>query len=157
MKQGLSRRRFIASAAAMLPTVVAAGQSADAALVAMLAGAPASAQAQNSEETKKTNWKDAGVIDLSHSPYARLKTVPVRAVVIGDGFWSQRRKSNLLASIPSMHDELLAHGRMTNFLRLEGKSTEPQKGPVFSDSDIYKWTEAVAFQLQVTNRPELQQ
>ena len=102
-----------------------------------------------------TDWKDAGVIDLSNSPYAKLKTVPVRAVFIQDGFWSQRRKTNLVASIPSMHDELLEHGRMDNFLRLEGKSTEPQKGPVYSDSDIYKWTEAVGFQLQVADNPEL--
>jgi hypothetical protein len=52
--------------------------------------------------------------------------VPVRAVVIQDGFWSQRRKTNLASSIPTMHDELFAHGRMDNFLRPEAKSTEPQ-------------------------------
>jgi DUF1680 family protein len=54
-----------------------------------------------------------------------------------------------------MHDELLEHGRMDNFLRLEGKSSQPQKGPVYSDSDIYKWTEAVGFQLQVADNPDL--
>lgn len=103
----------------------------------------------------KPGWKDAGVIDLRDSPYAKLKTVPVRAVVIESGFWSQRRRSNFSSSIPSMHDELLAHGRMDNFLRLEGKSSEPQKGPVYSDSDIYKWTEAAAFQLQCGDDPQL--
>ena len=69
---------------------------------------------------RNTDWKDAGVIDLNNSPYAKLKTVPVRAVVIQDGFWSQRRKTNEVASIPSMHEELLEHGRMNNFLRLAG-------------------------------------
>jgi DUF1680 family protein len=54
-----------------------------------------------------------------------------------------------------MHEELLEHGRMDNFLRLEGKSSEPQTGPVYSDSDIYKWAEAVGFQLQVADNPEL--
>jgi len=34
------------------------------------------------------------VIDWNNSPYAKLKTVPVRAVTIEDGFWSQRRKTN---------------------------------------------------------------
>ncbi|HVG26092.1 MAG TPA: beta-L-arabinofuranosidase domain-containing protein, partial [Acidobacteriaceae bacterium] len=34
------------------------------------------------------------------------------------------------------------------FLRLQGKSGAPQKGPVYSDSDIYKWMEAVGFALQ---------
>jgi len=95
------------------------------------------------------------VIDLNNSQYAKLKTVPVRAVVIQDGFWSRRRKTNEVASIPTMHDELLEHGRMNNFLRLQGKSPDPQKGPVYSDSDIYKWTEAVAFQLQISENPEL--
>jgi hypothetical protein len=109
----------------------------------------------SSPKTNKTGWRDSGVIDLNNSPYAKLKTVPVSAAVIRDGFWSQRRKTNLMASIPSMHDELLQHGRMDNFLRLKGQSQEPQKGPVYSDSDIYKWIEAVGFQLQVNDQPEL--
>ena len=118
----------------------------------MLAGESQSAAIQR---PLKGDWRDAGVIDLSNTPYAKLKPVPVRAVVIQDGFWSKRRKTNLVASIPSMHDELLEHGRMDNFLRLKGRSAEPQKGPVYSDSDIYKWTEAVGFQLQTGDQPEL--
>ena len=121
-------------------------------LIGMLLGAQ---QTAKSGKIAKPGWKDAGVIDLTDSPYAKLKTVPVRAVAIGDGFWSQRRKANFVSSVPSMHDELLAHGRLDNFLRLKGKSPEPQKGPVYSDSDIYKWTEAVAFQLQGGDYPEL--
>jgi hypothetical protein len=83
-----------------------------------------------------------------------LKASP-RAVIIQDGFWSQRRKTNQVASIPSIHEELLEHGRMNNFLRLQGKPADRQKGPVYSDSDIYKWAEAVGFQLQVAHNPEL--
>lgn len=83
-----------------------------------------------------------------------LKASP-RAVIIQDGFWSQRRKTNQVASIPSIHEELLEHGRMNNFLRLQGKLADRQKGPVYSDSDIYKWAEAVGFQLQVAHNPEL--
>jgi uncharacterized protein len=153
MKHGLSRRRFIASAAvSIVPSAVAIGQPHSTRLMAMLMGEPQSAATQ---KPLKEDWKDAGVIDLTNSPYAKLKTVPVRAVVIEEGFWSGRRKTNLMASIPSMHDELLEHGRMNNFLRLKGKSTDPQKGPVYSDSDIYKWTEAVGFQLQSGDQPEL--
>ena len=151
MKFGLTRRSFLATtAASIVPSAMAVAQPKS--LLGMLLGAQ---QTSKSEKTVKPGWKDAGVIDLNDSPYAKLKTVPVRAVVIEDGFWSQRRKANVVSSVPSMHDELLAHGRMDNFLRLEGKSSEPQKGPVFSDSDIYKWTEAVAFQLQGGDYPEL--
>lgn len=151
MKNQLTRRTFIASAAASLvPASAAYGRPKEASVVSPVPGRQTQAAA-----SVKTGWKDAGVIDLTNSPYAKLKTVPVRAVTIQDGFWSQRRKTNITSSIPSMHRELLAHGRMDNFLRLEGKSSEPQKGPVYSDSDIYKWTEAAAFTLQTSNEPQL--
>jgi hypothetical protein len=44
---------------------------------------------------------------------------------------------------------------MNNFRRLVGKSSAPQIGPVFSDSDVYKWTEAVGFVLQSGDQPKL--
>ena len=47
-------------------------------------------------------WKDQGVLNLANSPYAKLHTVPVRAVTIDEGFWSKRRKTNVESSIPSM-------------------------------------------------------
>ena len=54
-----------------------------------------------------------------------------------------------------MEKLLEANGRMDNFLRLVGKSDTQQRGPVYSDSDVYKWTEAVGFVLQSGDRPEL--
>jgi hypothetical protein len=38
---------------------------------------------------------------------------------------------------------------------LAGKSQAPQHGPVYSDSDIYKWVESVGFALQSQPLPEL--
>jgi hypothetical protein len=152
MKGLLSRRKFLASAAvAMIPPAMAGARPRTEGLLSMFGDEPVPASAP------ETGWAAAGVIDLSHSPFAKLKTVPVRAVVLEDGFWSKRRRTNLTASIPSMHDELLDHGRVDNFLRLSGRSSAPQRGPVYSDSDIYKWTEAVGFALQTGNQPELKQ
>ena len=149
MKSKFSRRRFIASAAAsVVPAALAQAQS-------RIAGAIHSMAGSALPEAGADSWKDAGVIDVSRSPYAKLRTVPVRAVEIREGFWSKRRTTNVDSSIPSMHDELIEHGRMTNFLRLEGKSTEPQIGPVYSDSDIYKWTEAAAWSFQTAPQPQL--
>ena len=149
MKSHLSRRAFLASAAATaLPAAIAQAQPGLAGALQSLAGAAPPAAGGDS-------WRDAGVIDVSRSPYAKLRSVPVRAVEIREGFWSKRRATNVDSSIPSMHDELVAHGRMNNFLRLEGKSSAPQTGPVYSDSDIYKWTEAAAFTLQSGDRPQL--
>jgi DUF1680 family protein len=93
------------------------------------------------------SWKDQGIENLAKSPYAKLRNIPVRAVTIKDGFWSPRRKTNVTKSIPTMHDLLEANGRMNNFRRLTGGSNAEQHGPVFSDSDVYKWTEAVGFAL----------
>src|SRR5437763_69626 len=100
-------------------------------------------------------WQDQGVINTANSPYAKLHSVPVRAVTIEDGFWSKRRKTNVARSISTMREQLEEHGRMDNFRRLVGKSSEPQKGPYFSDSDIYKWTDAVGWALQSDALPEL--
>jgi DUF1680 family protein len=140
MKCGSSftRRRFIAMATAA--TVLPAGDF---------------AFGQSSAPTLDPDWADAGIVATRHSPYAKLKPVPVRAVTITPGFWSKRRQTNVESSIPSMRVELIEHGRMDNFLRLEGKSAAPQRGPVYSDSDIYKWVEAVGFALQSGPQPGL--
>ncbi len=100
-------------------------------------------------------WNEQGILNLAHSPHARLKNIPVRAVRIDAGFWSSRRKTNVEQSIPSMGKLLETNGRMDNFRRLEGKSKAPQRGPVYSDSDMYKWLEAVGFVLQSGDNPEL--
>ncbi len=76
-------------------------------------------------------------------------------MTIQSGFWSPRREINVTKSIPSMHELLEANGRMDNFRRLVGKSSAEQHGPVFSDSDVYKWTEAVGFALQSSDLPDL--
>jgi DUF1680 family protein len=101
------------------------------------------------------SWKDQGIENLAKSPYARLHDIPVRAVTIPSGFWASRREINVTRSIPTMHDLLEANGRMNNFRRLVGKSDAKQIGPVFSDSDPYKWTEAVGFVLQTGDHPDL--
>ncbi|MGB7494571.1 MAG: beta-L-arabinofuranosidase domain-containing protein [Candidatus Acidiferrum sp.] len=101
------------------------------------------------------NWKNEGVLFVDHSPYAKLHSVPVHAVTITEGFWGKRREINVDNSIPSMEALLEANGRMRNFLRLAGKSDAPQSGPVYSDSDVYKWTEAVGFALQSGDIPAL--
>jgi DUF1680 family protein len=100
-------------------------------------------------------WSEQGILNLAHSPHAKLQNIPVHAVTLHEGFWQSRRTANLRSSIPSMGKLLEAHGRMDNFLRLTGKSAAPQRGPVYSDSDVYKWLEAVGFTLQTTDDPEL--
>jgi DUF1680 family protein len=105
--------------------------------------------------TDAPSWKDQAIENLAKSPHAELRQIPVRAVTIKSGFWGQRREINVSKSIPTMHDLLEANGRMNNFRRLVDKSDATQHGPVFSDSDVYKWTEAVGFALQSGDVPDV--
>jgi uncharacterized protein len=154
-KRNLSRREFVASA---ISTAAVSALPVRAALATSPARSEARGFAGQEGQDLLTDappWKDQGVLNLAKSPYAKLHTVPVRAVTIQSGFWATRREINVSKSIPSMHDLLEANGRMNNFRRLTGKSSRAQSGPVYSDSDVYKWTEAVGFALQSGDRPEL--
>jgi DUF1680 family protein len=153
-KKRISRRKFVsagASAAALscLPIPEFSGTALGG------VGGDREMARQTSAVRQGTDWKDQGIENLSKSPYAKLRNIPVHAVTIQNGFWASRREINVTKSIPSMHDLLEVNGRMNNFRRLTGKSNEPQRGPVYSDSDVYKWTEAVGFALQSGDRPEI--
>src|SRR5262244_1446669 len=148
-KGQVSRRQFVASAAS-----VAAAASLPFRAMGRIPASSATVQS-NVKLTDSPPWKDQGVENLTKSPHAKLRDIPVHAVTIAGGFWGPRREINVTKSIPTMHDLLQANGRMNNFRRLVGKSQAAQTGPVFSDSDVYKWTEAVGFVLQSGDRPEL--
>lgn len=100
-------------------------------------------------------WRGQGVLHLDRSPYARLHPVPVGAVRWGEGFWSERRAVNAGKSIPVLLELLEEHGVVDNFRRLSGRKQVARRGPLYTDSDLYKWMEAAAFVLQSEERPEL--
>lgn len=146
----VSRRQFVATAASL-----AAASSLPLRAFGEIQVVGNTSDSTDVKLTDSPGWKDQGIENLSKSPHAKLRDIPVRAVTITSGFWSPRREINVARSIPTMHELLEANGRMDNFRRLVGKSQAAQKGPVFSDSDVYKWTEAVGFVLQSSDRPEL--
>ena len=155
-KQSFSRRQFVSSAvSAATISSWQPGRALFAALAAPKRGAREFAPHSQVALTTTPPWRDQGILNLAKSPYAKLRNVPVHAVTIENGFWAQRREVNVNKSIPSMEKLLEANGRMDNFRRLIGKSTAAQRGPVYSDSDVYKWTEAAGFALQSGDRPEL--
>lgn len=91
------------------------------------------------------NWKEQGVIYLKNTPNARLHPVPVEAVHLGEGFWASRRRVNVERSLPTLLDLLEEHGVVDNFRRLSGRKKVPRRGPLYTDSDLYKWIEAAAW------------
>jgi uncharacterized protein len=153
-KRKLSRRKFVSSAVSASAISVLPGTH------GFLRETAADIDAQGDPPrriplTATPPWRDQGILNLVKSPHAKLRSIPVHAVTIEKGFWSPRRATNLNASIPSMGKLLEVNGRMDNFRRLIGKSEAAQRGPVYSDSDIYKWIEAAGFALQSGERPEL--
>ena len=70
---------------------------------------------QGSDSVGNLPWKDQGVLNLANSPYAKLHTVPVRAVTIEEGFWSNGARRMSRAAFPRCASELEQHGRMDNY------------------------------------------
>jgi hypothetical protein len=100
-------------------------------------------------------WQAQGIIHDVASPQAKLHSVPICAVKMGEGFWSSRMRTNVEKSIPALLELLEEHGVVDNFRRLSGRKNVERKGPLYTDSDLYKWMEAVALVLQSGDRPEL--
>ena len=89
----------------------------------------------------------AHVVDTSRSPHARLRPVPLASVRLDDAFWAPRRRVNRERTLPSQYRHLEATGTIDNFRRAAGKSDGAYAGMYFSDTDVYKWLEAVAWHL----------
>jgi DUF1680 family protein len=97
-----------------------------------------------------------GVVDTSHSPHARLRSVPPAAVTLGDGFWRPRVAANVTTGMPTFFHALEEHGVLDNFRRLSGrKEGEYREAGYASESDLYKWLEAVGYVLQTGTAPDL--
>jgi len=112
------------------------------------------AQAQAGQaQAGQDDWKRQGVIYTDHSLNAQLHPAPLSAVHMGEGFWTARRRVTLEHSLPTMLDLLEEHGDIDNFRRLAGKKNVPRKGPLYTDSDVYKWVEAAAWALGSTDTP----
>lgn len=101
------------------------------------------------------SWKDRPVLDTSRSSKAVLRGVPVSAVQMHPGFWSARQKVNIETSLPTLLQLFEEKGIIDNFRRVSGRKQVARRGPLYTDSDVYKWLEAVAFVLQARPHPEL--
>lgn len=101
--------------------------------------------------------KSKPVLDTSRSPKAVLHGVPVSAVKLGEGFWKPRRAAVVEASLPSLLELFEQKGIMDNFRRVSGRKEVARRGPLYTDSDVYKWVEAVGFVLQERDHSALRQ
>jgi DUF1680 family protein len=107
-----------------------------------------------SSQGDKSDWRKEGVVYTDHSLNARLQTAPIQAVHMGDGFWASRRRVTTERSLPTMLDLLEDHGVMDNFRRLSGRKNVPRRGPLYTDSDAYKWIEAASWAIASNETPD---
>ena len=96
------------------------------------------------------------LIDLSASAHAQLRPAPISAVTLNDTFWEPRRRINCERTLPFQFGQLEDSGVLDNFRRAAGQSNVKFRGPVFADSDLYKWLEAAATTLGTHLMPELE-
>jgi len=96
------------------------------------------------------------VVDMSHSPHAKLRPVPLTAVRLEDAFWAPRLAVNREVTLPAQLKQCEETGRIDNFRRAAGKKQIDFQGIYFNDSDVYKWAEAAAFSLATHPDPVLE-
>src|SRR6266540_1462914 len=89
----------------------------------------------------------AGPIDVNASPRAVLKTLPGTAVSFTGGIWTKRQAANRESALPHGFRMLEQAGNFQNLRLAAQGATEGYRGPVFMDSDVYKWLEAASFEL----------
>jgi DUF1680 family protein len=94
-----------------------------------------------------TSRRSAGPVDTGRSPRAGWKTLEMDAVAIEGGLWAQRQTVNRQSALPHGYRMLEAAGNLENLRIAAGRSDSAYRGPVFMDSDVYKWLEAAALEV----------
>ena len=94
-----------------------------------------------------TSRRLAGPVDGAKSPAATLTTLDAQAVTIDNGLWARRQTVNRDAALPHGFRMLEAAGNLENLRIAAGRSSARYRGPVFMDSDVYKWLEAAAWEM----------
>lgn len=116
---------------------------------------------------KATKWENAGVVCTANSPYALLKSVPIRAVTLREGFWKPRLEANRDNGIPAFlawldRDDQTAPFRAyaiydnghpelkLNLSKLKRNwvGDNATRWPHRWRSNVHAWLEATAFSIQ---------
>lgn len=103
-----------------------------------------------------TPTRAAGPVDTTASPRAIWKTLRADAVTIDGGIWARRQAVNRERALPHGFRMLEAAGNFEDFRIAAGRSDAPYRGPLYMDSDAYKWIEAACLELARQPSDELE-
>ncbi len=90
------------------------------------------------------------------SPYARLRSLSLGSISVTGGFWLNKQTVNRQVSLRHGYQQLERAGNFNNLRLASGAGEGAYKGPVFMDSDVYKWLEAAAYDLANVRDPEIE-
>ncbi len=86
-------------------------------------------------------------VDTQRSPRATLHTLGLGEVKIEGGIWAKRQAVNRESALSHGFRMLEAAGNLENLRIAAGRAKGTYRGPMFMDSDVYKWLEAAAFEV----------
>ena len=99
-----------------------------------------------------TDTRRAAIVRQPSAPAVpragRLRPLGLDEVTLAGGFWGERQETNSRATLGHIHYWLERAGWLPNFdLAAAGTLPEGRHGREFSDSEVYKYLEAVAWEL----------
>jgi uncharacterized protein len=86
------------------------------------------------------------IFAICHLPFA----------ILADGFWAEKQAVNRRVSLRHGYRMLGQSGNLNNLRLAAGAGEGKYRGPVFMDSDVYKWLEAASLDLANDADPELE-
>lgn len=95
--------------------------------------------------------RGTGPVDSRNSSHAVLRTLPFDAIRITGRFWAEQQTSNRAVSLRHGYEMLHKAGNFHNLRLAAGWATVEKDGPyrgrVFYDEDLYKWLEALGWEI----------
>jgi uncharacterized protein len=84
-----------------------------------------------------------------------MRSLSLGQIRLTDPFWSHWQRVLVESTLPAQFDQIVATGRLENFLRAGRGERGGHQGRFYNDSDVYKWVEACAYALAVCPDAEL--
>jgi len=100
--------------------------------------------------------KTTGPVDNSHSPHSSYRALFHGMVKFTRGFWHERQAVNRNVSLKHGYAMLNKAGNLHNLKMAAGLASGEYRGMNFSDETVYKWLEALAWELGRATDSELQ-
>ena len=95
-------------------------------------------------------------VEPTGSAHVRLRPIDGHSVVIRDGLLAERQRVNREVTLLRGAQELERAGTLDNLRIAAGRASGERRGMVFSDSDVYKWLEALAWEIARLPSPQLE-